>query len=380
MNTTNLIQLARDKKQQSILTYLNRAFKDFAYPVYLFGSYSTGQFHGNSDVDILIIASDALSKNAYRLACNQLTDLGMNYDILVTSSINRLDSSIVTSLQAIPATAPCVALPSASMPSNKPQQPPSTSRYRRQSGMTLIEIMISLLIGAFLLGGILEIFINSRQTYRMQEGLSRLQENGRFATELISKSIRMTGYWACLSSTNITNVAGANNNNNNNAVTGYNIDENNDNINDGTDTLTLKGAFVQTPTVTCGNAVDTAAAYYTDASSTIIYTINKAALYQNTNGQNNSLIEGIQDMQILYGADTNADNTPDYYVAAGTTGLNMAQVVSIRISLLGVTLDNNLTAQPVPYTYNGATTTPIPTDRKIRRVFNTTIAVRNRLP
>jgi type IV pilus assembly protein PilW len=40
-----------------------------------------------------------------------------------------------------------------------------------QSGISLIEIMIALLIGAFLLGGVLQIFIGGKQTYRMQESL-----------------------------------------------------------------------------------------------------------------------------------------------------------------------------------------------------------------
>ena len=70
---------------------------------------------------------------------------------------------------------------------------------RYQTGMTLIEIMIALLIGAFLLGGVLQIFINSKQTYRMQENLSRLQENGRFAMEFLARDIRMAGYWGCIS-------------------------------------------------------------------------------------------------------------------------------------------------------------------------------------
>lgn len=258
------------------------------------------------------------------------------------------------------------------------------SQYN-QTGMTLIEIMIALLIGAFLLGGVLQIFIGSKQTYRMQGNLSRLQENGRFAMEFLSQDIRMAGYWGCLSpsSTN-TDIAGTNNN----AVAG-------DSIDDGTDTIILQGAFVLTPTGVCGSPANCGPGgpptclappscglvnCYTDDSSKITYKINNSVLQQDTNGQYNGLVEGIQDMQILYGADTNGDNTPNYYVPAGTVGLNMAQVVSIRISLLAVTLDDNLTAQPVPYNYNGNTITPPTTDRKIRRVFNTTIAVRNRLP
>lgn len=101
MNATNLVQLARAKKMNNVQTYLKQAFKDFAYPVYMFGSYATAQFHGHSDVDIVIIAPDDLTIKVYRQACDKMTALGMNYDILVSSSTNRLDSSIVDSLQPV---------------------------------------------------------------------------------------------------------------------------------------------------------------------------------------------------------------------------------------------------------------------------------------
>jgi type IV pilus assembly protein PilW len=244
-----------------------------------------------------------------------------------------------------------------------------------QTGMTLIEIMIALLIGAFLLGGVLQIFIGSKQTYRMQQNLSRLQENGRFAMSFLAKDIRMAGYWGCLSPSNPNTDIDGTNNNPAGTV---------DSIDDGTDTITLKGAYVLTPTGTCGTPVVTSAAYYTDTSSTITYKINNRVLQQAHGPLNNltqviDLVEGIENMQILYGVDTSSDGAPNYYVPANNvTNPNWPKVVSIRISLLAATLDDNLTTQPQPYTYNGTTTTP--TDRKIRRVFTSTIALRNRLP
>jgi len=250
-----------------------------------------------------------------------------------------------------------------------------------QIGLSLIEIMISLLIGAFLLGGVLQIFIGSKQTYRMQENLSRLQENGRFALNFLAKDIRMAGYWGCFNPNSPnTDVAGTDIN----AVSG-------DNIDDGTDTIILKGAFALTPIVTmcgtpvnlansgCINASGTGVNCYTDPSSTISYKINAGVLQQNTHGQNNDLIEGIENMQILYGVDTDSDKTPNYYVPANNVA-DMTKVFSIRISLLTVSLDDNLTIQPQPYTYNGITTTPTDHKNKIRRVFTSTIALRNRLP
>jgi len=231
-----------------------------------------------------------------------------------------------------------------------------------QTGMTLIEIMIALLIGAFLLGGVLQIFINSKQTNRMQESLSRLQENGRFALDFLAKDIRIAGYWGCHSAPSPnSDIAGANDN----AATG-------DNIDNGTDTLTIKGAFILSPTDTCSVAANIANSCDSDndgvgdvicsthASSTITYKINNSVLQKDADG----VVEGIENMQILYGADTDANGTPNYYVAAGTVGLDMAQVVSIRINLTARTLENTLTTTG---------------DGRIRRNFTSTIAVRNRL-
>ena len=229
--------------------------------------------------------------------------------------------------------------------------------------MTLIEIMIALLIGAFLLGGVLQIFIGSKQSNRMQEGLSRLQENGRFAMDFLSRDIRMAGSWGCHSGTSPDiDIAGENNN----AVNG-------DNIDNGTDKITLKGAFTLTPTDTCSVAASSAnscdsngdgvgdAICSTDASSTITYKINNSVLQKDTDG----VVEGIENMQILYGEDTaDADTAPNYYVSSDNV-VDMANVVSIRIRLTARTLENNLTTTG---------------DGRLRRTFNSTIAVRNRLP
>lgn len=65
------------------------------------------------------------------------------------------------------------------------------------SGFSLIEIMVALGISLFIMAGIGYVYINSKQTYRTQEQLSRLQENGRLAFEYLARDIRMAGYWGC---------------------------------------------------------------------------------------------------------------------------------------------------------------------------------------
>jgi type IV pilus assembly protein PilW len=65
------------------------------------------------------------------------------------------------------------------------------------SGFSLIEIMVALGISLFIIAGIGYVYISSKQTYRTQDQLARLQENGRLAFEYLSRDIRMAGYWGC---------------------------------------------------------------------------------------------------------------------------------------------------------------------------------------
>jgi type IV pilus assembly protein PilW len=65
----------------------------------------------------------------------------------------------------------------------------------RQSGLTLIELMVALAIGSFLMIGAITVFMQSRTTFRVTESLARLQENARFALDAIEPDIRMAHYW-----------------------------------------------------------------------------------------------------------------------------------------------------------------------------------------
>jgi type IV pilus assembly protein PilW len=67
----------------------------------------------------------------------------------------------------------------------------------RQLGLSLIELMIALAIGVFLLLGLVEIFSATRAAYSTAEGLSRVQENGRFAVDFLRRDLRMVGHAGC---------------------------------------------------------------------------------------------------------------------------------------------------------------------------------------
>lgn len=66
---------------------------------------------------------------------------------------------------------------------------------RRWAGMTLIELMVALAIGSFLTLGAVTVFLQGRETFRVNETVSRLQENARFVLDAIEPDIRMAHYY-----------------------------------------------------------------------------------------------------------------------------------------------------------------------------------------
>ncbi len=65
---------------------------------------------------------------------------------------------------------------------------------KRQNGLSLIELMVALALGLVLMIGVLQVFLTTRQTYANSEAMTRLQDNGRFALEMIASSARHAGY------------------------------------------------------------------------------------------------------------------------------------------------------------------------------------------
>jgi type IV pilus assembly protein PilW len=67
----------------------------------------------------------------------------------------------------------------------------------RAGGFSLVEIMVALVAGLLLTAGIAQVYLGSKKTYNLQEQMSRLQENARYAIDRISHDIRMAGSVGC---------------------------------------------------------------------------------------------------------------------------------------------------------------------------------------
>jgi type IV pilus assembly protein PilW len=69
-----------------------------------------------------------------------------------------------------------------------------------QRGFSLVELMVAMTIGLIVLAGIGYMYIESRRSFTSMDNLSRMQENGRYALEIMARDIRMAGYRGCSSS------------------------------------------------------------------------------------------------------------------------------------------------------------------------------------
>jgi len=76
-----------------------------------------------------------------------------------------------------------------------------------QRGLSLVELMVSLAIGSFLIIGAMTVYSQNRASYITNEQLARVQENAQFAFDVIEPKVRLASFWGQTSRPN--DIAGA---------------------------------------------------------------------------------------------------------------------------------------------------------------------------
>lgn len=118
---------------------------------------------------------------------------------------------------------------------------------------------------------------------------------------------------------------------------------------------------------------------------------NPPSLYRATLGSNGQItageemVEGVESMQLLYGVNVDQDirATVDAWLTADNV-FDWDEVIAIRISLLMQATDDGTVPAPQAYTFNGVVydggtgNGALPQDERVRRIFQTTISLRNR--
>lgn len=229
--------------------------------------------------------------------------------------------------------------------------------HKNQNGFSLIEMMIAMLIGLFLMGGVISVYISSSQSSQVNNGLRTLQENGRFALITLRNSIQMSGYIDSYDPSVLIDPFPAA------SDTSLTVRYQADNDCTGASTLTL-------PIPNTGYVQD------------VIQIAGGELTCTTTGGVTETIIGGVDQIRILYGLDDNNDGVADRYVKAATiNGITNGwrdMVNSVRIALLMNSV-TNIKQSNETKTYTLLDTTTTITDRMVHRVFTTTILIRNRM-
>lgn len=246
-----------------------------------------------------------------------------------------------------------------------------------QRGLTLVELMIAMIIGLVLLLVIGTVFSSSRQVFRVQEDNARIQESGRFALEILGRSIKQAGNAEIPFTGLKVGFSGL-------AITGIN------GAGTAADTLTVQydgavgdrdcqfGTAVTAADYLAGNNI-IQSHFNLDAANAQLQcagAIGAAPVTPGAGVSGQPLLENIEDFQVLYGIDTTGDQSVDQYVLLPA---NWNQVITTRVCVL--IRSNQINIVPAGNNYlncNGAAVA-VPADRRLRRAFTATFNLRNRV-
>lgn len=67
--------------------------------------------------------------------------------------------------------------------------------FKQQAGVTLVELMVALTIGSFLMVGAVQVYNQSRHAFVINESIARVQETAQFAMDTIEADVRMASNW-----------------------------------------------------------------------------------------------------------------------------------------------------------------------------------------
>ncbi|MGZ8157567.1 MAG: PilW family protein [Methylobacter sp.] len=299
---------------------------------------------------------------------------------------------------------------------------------RHQQGYTLIELMVSLLLGLMLIAGFGSLFVLTQKNATTQRSLNYMMEDGRYILEAFGKELRRSGFLR-----NKLDVIGGGSANDvflaDSDVLGSGLNFSAGDYIMGNYNATGFGAAADKPyninllllryqlsantelavndpssdNSPCTRSIHLTAGedpatevhvvtlyFYVALDSTKVPVLYCRAKRQNlddptqdrpANANTNPpaaepLISNVQKLVITYGIDTNADGAANYYVDADSVP-DWQQVVAAKLSVVLRSEDNNLTTSSISYTIDGTTYTAA--DNRMYRVSSSTIAFRNKI-
>jgi len=244
-------------------------------------------------------------------------------------------------------------------------------RPLKWGGFSLVELMISMLMGIIVMAVLLRMYQSNSQSARFKHAILKVQENGRFATDVISRTVRMAGYDNPMTATVVSAPLI-----NGSVSHGGALISGQTELKTLTDTLSIRyegGTGIrdcQGQSVAAGDWVTNMYGVTTDNNLVCATFTNSSGSVSNVT----RLAEGVENLIVLYGEDIDDTGEINRYVFAPVVN-DWTKVLSLQISLLVNSIDNALLEDDTIclgcVLFNGTS------DLLVRQEFQTTIEVRN---
>lgn len=269
-------------------------------------------------------------------------------------------------------------------------------RLAHQQGFTIVEFMIAGMLGLLMLAGIIQLFLGSHQSFRLQDAMANANDGGRFALQMLTEDIQRAG-WNDLENGTAPNVA-----------------------------FSLPIPFDPNPAVCQANGASCEGGAATDSASISTHSdriqiryhgtldclgaeVNGGALgivtntyfagnftaqddgvvlgelrCRGANDQEQPLLSNVESFQVLYGIDANGDGTPENYLdAAAVTAAMRSGIITVKVALV-IASEPGVLDQARDSALDGSKlqllgeANIVRKDKRLRRVFEKTILIPNR--
>lgn len=249
----------------------------------------------------------------------------------------------------------------------------------RRNGFSLVELMVALLLGSLISIAATQLFLVNRQTDNLQQGLSAVQDQGRFIFDFLSRDLMQAGHdpLAAVQPFIFKDHGG-----HVSADTGQ-YDTLVMQVNDGIDCIGGDGfTGIKKYRVARHSGIGSLlCTEFEDIAGTW------TAKYANSE----SLIDNVEGFQVLYGLDYQTLGAPGYgqadiYVPASLADDASQRIVSVRFAVLlasdrKVGFDSTLAPESFALLDQsiGEAQGVDPADGRLYRVYSSTVALRNQL-
>ena len=209
---------------------------------------------------------------------------------------------------------------------------PNRRTARQQRGFTMIELMVALLIGLFLMGGLMTLLQNNRKAFSSQSVLAQLQDSERLAMSMMTGVIQQSGYFPdpTLNSPS-TALPASGSFASGQGLTGSTTA--------GSDTIIARYTTATGDGIlNCKGTSNTsgANATYVNAFSIVVTAGLSQLVCTDENNVVYPLVNGVTNLSVLYGVNTTASGTNvDTYMTAAqvTAATAWNNVISAKITL-----------------------------------------------